>query len=142
MVEREGDWAATIGLASPQAAAFEAVATGLEISPQELLRLLAERVVETDAELRGAGLKGIGYWATGTEAVRVALDTGLDGLPTDLRETGFMWPADKPFPWTAEECKAAVIGYGVRWRGEFDDFNNRLRGSWEMSDGYAFLLQR
>ena len=70
------------------------------------------------------------------------MEAGLRGLPLDVRPTGFMWPADVRFPWSAEECRAAVLGYRVRWTGSLDDFDNRLRGEWEMSDGYAYLLQR
>lgn len=53
-----------------------------------------------------------------------------------------MWPGDEPFPWTAVECKAAVLGYEVKWSGSFDDFLHHVRGRWEMSDGYGVLWQR
>ncbi len=55
---------------------------------------------------------------------------------------GSCGPPDVAFPWSAEECRAAVLGYQVKWTGSRDDIDNRLRGLWEMFDGYAFLLQR
>ena len=48
---------------------------------------------------------------------------------------------DKPFAWSAEACRAAMIGYAVKWPGSFADFRISLRGKWEMSDGYAALWQ-
>lgn len=65
----------------------------------------------------------------------------MGALPTDVRPTDFMWPPDRPFPWTADECKAAVIGYEVRWRGTTDNLLMHLRGKWELVDGYAVLYQ-
>jgi hypothetical protein len=100
---------------------------------------MAERAIATDEDMRALGLRGVAHWTSGRGATDVAAEHGLRGLPLDVRPTGFMWPADVPVPWSAEECRAAVLGYQVKWKG---DFNNRLRGEWEMSDGYAFLLQR
>lgn len=134
------DWA-TINLSPEDAEAFEAVANGLHVAPDELLRRLALRVVEADRTARSYGLSGLAYWTTGDQALRITTDYPLDVLPVDIRETEFMWPPDLPFPWTAEHCKAAVLGYQVRWGGDFDDFLQKLRGKWEMIDGYAVLHQ-
>ena len=76
-----------------------------------------------------------GKLSIGTATAEAAAEAGLRGLPLDVRPTGFLWPADVRFPWSAEECRAAVLGYQVRWTGGLDDFDNRLRSEWEMSDG-------
>jgi len=120
-------WAAALGLPPEQETEFARLATSMGLDAAGVLRAM--------------GLRGISHWASGREAAGVAADHGVAGLPLDIRPSGFMWPDDVPFPWSAEECRAAVIGYEVKWRGEFDDFLHRLRGLWEMSDGYAFLHQ-
>ena len=107
------------------------------VTAPDLLRQMARKVIEADRTMKSHGLSGLAYWATGAEAVRAAAGHAPAALPTNIRETGFMWPADKSFPWTAEECKAAVIGYQVKWRGDFDDFLTHLRGKWETIDGYV-----
>lgn len=135
-------WAAVLGIQSEQAAEFDRLAAALGSSAVEILRMMVDRVIQLDRRLSKEGLAGIPVWVTSQELVSDFVDEGVEGLPLDIRPTGFMWPADKPFPWTAEQCKAAVIGYEVKWPGDFDDFLNLLRGEWEMSDGYAFLRQR
>jgi len=138
-------WAAAIGLETEQAAAFARLAADMGLDAPALLRVMIARVAEADRDMRRHGLGGLGNWA-GISAGRrgaagVVADHALDGLPLDIHPTEFMWPVDVPFPWSAEECRAAVIGYEVKWRGSFDDFLTRLRGLWEMSDGYAVLRQ-
>jgi hypothetical protein len=136
------DWTTVLGLPPEQAERFQQLADELEMTPPDIVRLMVQRVIRFDGELGGYGLPGLKQWLS-TKAISEGLvDDGLGGLPLDIRPTGFMWPAEKPFPWTAEQCKAAVIGYEVKWPGSFDDFLHRLRGLWEMSDGYACLLQR
>lgn len=134
-------WAAALALPPEQAAEFARLATDMGLKPVEILRLMVARVLGMDRSTRALGLRGIAYWTSGQEAADVAADEAVRGLPLDVRPTGFMWPDDVPFPWSAEECRAAVIGYEVKWKGEFDDFLNRLRGLWELSDGYASLRQ-
>ena len=111
-------------------------------SPPVILNKMVAHVLEVDRQLGHYGLRGLPGWITQEQGVDRLLDHGIDSLPIDIRPTGFMWPADKAFPWSAEECKAAVIGYAVKWHGDFDDYWNHLRGKWEMSNGYAFLHQR
>ena len=142
MTNRIDAWAAGLGLPAERERAFAGLAAAMGSDPASLLRLMVERVIAADDEMRRCGLRGVAYWASGRGAAEAAADHGLHGLPLDVRPTGSMWPADMPFPWSAEECRAAVLGYEVKWKGEFDDFLHRLRGLWEMSDGYACLLQR
>ena len=139
-------WAAALGLEPDRAAAFARLAADMGLNAPALLRVMIARVAEADRDMHRHSLGGLGDWAAidaggrGAAAWFVA-NYVLGGLPLDIRPTQFMWPADVPFPWSAEECRAAVIGYEVKWRGSFDDFPNRLRGLWEMSDGYAVLRQ-
>ena len=146
MPDESEAWAAALGLEPDQAAVFARLAAEMGLDAPALLRVMIARVAEADRDMRRHSLRGLGDWAgidaggRGAAAGFVA-DYALGGLPLDIRPTQFMWPADVPFPWSAEECRAAVIGYEVKWRGSFDDFLNRLRGLWEMSDGYAVLRQ-
>jgi hypothetical protein len=142
MTDDTGAWAAGLGLAPGQAGAFARLAAAMGSDPGAILRLMVERVIGMDEDMRALGLRGVAHWTSGRGAADVAADHGLRGLPLDVRPTAFMWPADVPFPWGAEECRAAVLGYQVKWTGTPEDFDDRLRGMWEMSDGYAFLLQR
>jgi len=134
-------WAAALALPPEQAAEFARLAAALGSEPAEVLRAMVGRLVEADRGMRALGLRGVGHWASGAAAARVAADAGIAGLPLDVRPTAFMWPADVPFPWSAEECRAAVLGYEVKWKGDPEGFDRLLRGDWEMLGGYAFLRQ-
>jgi hypothetical protein len=79
-------------------------------------------VLEVDRQMGAFGLRSLPNWVTKEEAVQAIADHAVGGLSLDIRPTGFMWPSDKAFPWTAEEYRAAVLGYKVKWRGDFDDF--------------------
>ncbi|MCW3477552.1 hypothetical protein [Limobrevibacterium gyesilva] len=94
-----------------------------------------------DATQWAARPTGIGASIGGRETIKLAAAHAIDALSLDIRPSGFMWPRDKPFLWTPEECRAAVMGYQVKWKGDFDDFLKLLRGKWQMLDGYAFLHQ-
>jgi hypothetical protein len=134
-------WLTGLNLTAEDAAAFRALAEGMGSSPPEILKKMVAHVLEVDRHLGNYGLRGLPGWITREQSVDRLLDHVIDGLPIDIRPTGCMWPADKAFPWSAEECKAAVIGYAVKWNGDFDDLWNHLRGKWEVSGGYAFLHQ-
>jgi len=134
-------WAAALGLEPDRAAAFARLAADMGLDAPALLRVMIARVAEADRDMRRHSLGGLGDWAAVDAAGRGAAAGFVANYALDIRPTQFMWPADVPFPWSAEECRAAVIGYEVKWRGSFDDFPNRLRGLWEMSDGYAVLRQ-
>jgi hypothetical protein len=114
-------------------------------SPADIIRMMIDRVIEVDTNLKQCGLTGgLAHWVskeTDRERARVmAAETAIEGLPLDIRPTEVIWPTDVPFPWSAEECLAAVLGYQVKWRGTADDILERLRGKWELSaDGYALL---
>lgn len=128
MTDDPNAWAAILGLSPEQEAEFTRLSAAMSLQPAEVLRAMMARVVEMDRDLRGLGLRGIGYWTSGREAAGVAAEHGMRGLPLDIRPSGFMWPADVLFPWSTEACRAAVIGYQVRWTGDPDDFIERLRG--------------
>jgi hypothetical protein len=134
-------WATAIGLSAEQAEQFGRVAAELEMSPAEILKLMVERVIRLDRDVSRHALPSLKKWLSTGELADDVAEEALSGLPLNIRPSGFMWPSNKPFPWTAEECKAAVIGYEVKWPGDFDDFLNLLRGLWEMDEGYAFLKQ-
>jgi hypothetical protein len=137
MSEEVNVWAVGLSLPSEQVGEFIRISTALGSSPPELIRLMVEPVIALDVDLRVRGLSGLTAWFSGREAA----EQGIEALPIDIRPSGFMWPPDLPFPWSADECRAAVLGYQVKWKGSFDDFLNRLPGVWEMSDGFAFLRQ-
>lgn len=140
----EDAWADGLGLPVGEAAEFARIGAAMGPKPAEVLRLMVGSVVRVDRDLRALGLDhGVAHWhrAGGQEGAEAAANYGVHGLPLDVRPSGFIWPADVPFPWSADECRAAVLGYEVRWRGDPDDVLHRLRGSWEMSGGYAFLRQ-
>jgi len=142
MVGDRSAWVSGLGVPAETAGRFEKIAEELDLSAADLIGTMVAGVVEADERMRRFGLHGVGAWGTKRDAADALARQAVDALPIDVRPSGFMWPRDVPFPWTADECKAAVIGYQVRWRGEAGDFSTRLRGLWEMSDGYAFLLQR
>jgi len=142
MSDDSNAWAIGLGLSPDQVDEFRRLATAMASSPGEILGKMVSHVLAVDWEMRSRGLRGLPGWVTPEQAVERLVDHSFDGLPLDVRPSEFMWPADKPFPWSAEECKAAVIGYEVKWHGDFEDFCDHLRGLWEISDGYAFLLQR
>jgi hypothetical protein len=139
-VGRDGRWASAISVAEEDARVFEALAQSLGMAAAELLRGLVQRVVNFDDEMRRHGVEGLAYWTAREEAREVITDVALQALPMTIRESGFMWPADKPFPWTAEECRAAVLGYEVRWRGKLDNIEH-VRGRWEITEGFVYLHQ-
>lgn len=140
MTESVAARASGLVLTTEQAAEFARLAAAMGSNPAEILGMMVRRAVEMDREMRMLGLRGISHWVSGREAAGVAADHGVHGLPLDIRPSGLMWPAEIPFPWSAEECRAAVIGHEVKWKGGYD-FLHRLRGTWEMLDGYAFLRQ-
>jgi hypothetical protein len=51
-------------------------------------------------------------------------------------------PAFWNLPLVGRGLPRRVIGFEVQWPGGFDDFVQRLRGLWEMHDGFGYLLQR
>jgi hypothetical protein len=134
-------WAAALDIPPEQAVAFRSLAEALGSSPEAVLRKMIAHVLEVDRQMGAFGLRSLPKWVTKEEAVQALVDHAVGGLSLDIRPTGFMWPSDKAFPWTAEECRAAVLGYKVKWHGDFDDFWQCLRGKWELSDGYAVLHQ-
>jgi hypothetical protein len=136
-------WAATLALDPDPAASVERIAGELNTTAGGLLRKMSRHIVDLDRDLEANGRGGVASWANFLrgDVEGYAAEAAFGGLELRIRPTEFMWPSDKPFPWTAEECKAAVLGYEVKWPGSFDDFLQRLRGRWEMSDGYGVLWQ-
>jgi hypothetical protein len=141
MSEDSRAWAEVLGLPPEQADRFQQLADELDMKPADIFTRIVERVIRFDRELGSYGLPSLKHWLSKKVIADFLLDDAVGGLPVDIRPTGFMWPADKPFPWTAEQCKAAIIGFEVKWLGDFHDFLHLLRGQWEMSDGYVSLLQ-
>jgi hypothetical protein len=134
--------ALSLGLPADQITAFSTIASSLSTQPAVLLRRMVERVLALDRDSARSGPDGVTAWMLSpTEIAEELADEALTALGLAIRPSGFMWPADKPFPWSKAECKAAVLGYEVKWPGDFDDFLRLLRGKWEMSDGYAVLHQ-
>lgn len=65
-------------------------------------------------------------------------DTPIEPAPHPPQGPGGVWPKDRPFPLTPEECERLVRGYPVPWRGSLDDFL-LLPGKYEMIDGWIHL---
>jgi len=143
MVGELQPWAAALDLNPETAASFERIAGELRIAPASLLGKMAEHLIDLDRHLGAHGLEGVGRMTQVLEgeAADWAAARSIDALGLKVRQTGFMWPADKSFPWTAEECKAAVLGYAVKWHGSLDDVFTNLRGKWQTWDGYVMLYQ-
>jgi hypothetical protein len=127
-----------IGMPHDEEREFRAIADGLGMSAADLLRLLARRVVESDRSMRRYDINGIAFWRAGAQREREVSDIALMALPIDIKDDLCMWPADKAFPCSALECKAAVLGYEVRWPFGLDELS-LIRGKWELIDGYASL---
>ncbi len=135
------EWSVGLELSESEISAFDSVASALGAKPSALIDAMVRHVLASDSHMRSLGLNGIAAFATGREAIDDVAKDCIHGLPLDIRPSGFMWPADTAFPWSAQECLAAVVGYEVKWKGSFDDFLTHLRGLWEMSEGYAVLRQ-
>lgn len=58
-----------------------------------------------------------------------------DGSPVRFPD---VWPEDRPFPLTDEECARLVRGHAVRWRGTLDEMLE-LPGVYEMMDGWLYV---
>jgi hypothetical protein len=129
-----------VGMPEAEEREFRAVAEGFGMSPSDLLRLLARRVVESERWLRQYEIGSVASWATGARRKQELADDSLRVLPLDIKERWCLWPVDSPFPWSAVECRAAVLGYEVRWPLGLAEFN-LLPGKWELLDGYARLFQ-
>jgi hypothetical protein len=141
MSKDEDAWVDALDLSSDAATEFKRLAAAMNLSPADVLRKMVVRVIGFDSELGAHGLSATETWVRASKAVDQAAGHAIGALPLNIRPTTFMWPPDKPFPWTAEECRAAVIGYEVKWPGDFDDFLNLLRGKWEFAEGYVVLYQ-
>ena len=107
MSEDPEAWAVTLDLTPEQASEFRRLVGALGSTPVEILGSMVDRVIRMDQEMLKHGALGLGYWASGHERIDIAVSEAIDALPLDIRPTSFMWPSDKPFPWTAEECRAA-----------------------------------
>jgi hypothetical protein len=134
-------WTAGLDLTENQIVQFETLVDDLGLSVQDLISMMIAEVTKTIEIMQKHGLSSFGFHGN-AENIKATTEIAVTALPINIRPTGFMWPTDKPFPWSAEECKAAVMGYEVRWPGEVKDFFEHLRGLWEMNDDYGFLLQR
>lgn len=141
MSDDADSWAVALNIPPDAATEFKRLAAAMNLSPADVLRKMVARVIGFDSELGPHGLSGLETWVHASKAVDDAVGHSIGALPLNIRPTTFMWPSDKPFPWTAEECRAAVIGYEVKWPGDFGDFLNLLRGKWEFAEGYAVLYQ-
>ena len=135
-------WASRLALSDQLAERFTTISEALSLSAGKLVGRMVAFVVTTHDEMRGVGPSDMLSGVSSGERGAMVVQHAMSALPTDIRPIEFMWPANKPFPWAAEECKAAVIGYEVRWCGTKDNFLNHLRGHWEMSsNGYAVRQQ-
>jgi hypothetical protein len=139
--ERGLDWAADFDWPEELIQRFEVISQRLDLSPADLLARMMKLVVGMEDQLEIYGVSGLGLWEKKADMIVALTEHSTEALPVDIRRTGFMWPSGLAFPWSADECKAAVVGYEVRWHGDFEDFVNKLRGLWEMSDRFAFLKQ-
>ena len=133
-------WPAGMNMDAKLVERFTRLAGDMGISAATLISMMMAKVLDTDANLRRSGLNGLSAFKEKDYGARVAATIGANNLPTDVRPSDFMWPADRPFLWTAEDCKAAVLGYQVRWPGNLFDVDDRLRGHWEIDDDEYLVL--
>jgi len=126
--ERGPGWATDLDWPEELIQRFEVISQRLDLSPADLLARMMKQVVRMEDQLERYGVSGAGLWETKADMIVALAEHSTEALPADIRRSGFMWPSDLAFPWSADECKAAVIGYEVRWHGDFEDFVNKLRG--------------
>lgn len=139
--EHDVDHVLTVDLGDAYSAFLHRVAMATRMTPvQALARMVAMITDRFDDEYLRT-MESMWRYKPDVGA-RVVVECAVDAMTGRIRDQGFKWPADKPLPWSEFDCAAAVRGYAVHWPGEFDDFVNCLRGQWEMSDRYGFLLQR
>ena len=55
-----------------------------------------------------------------------------------LRNCLPIWPPDRPFPFSRDDCWALLHGEPVKWRGTIADLE-RLPGVFEIINGYIYL---
>lgn len=134
-------WEATFCIELGLVEQFARLSAELDLTPAYVLRTLAQEAVQDRFKLVGDLLADLRRRMKTKELVAAMVDYAMAALPLRIRASTFMWPADHPFPWSATDCKAAVLGYELQWPGGFDDFSTLLRGRWEMSDGFGFLHQ-
>jgi hypothetical protein len=134
-------WVEVFGISLAEARMFARLALELKLSPATVIAMMMAATVQQDGPFGGTRITAMREWMTAPEILHGIAKFALRALPLRLRPSHFMWPADKAFPWSADDCMAAVIGYEVKWPGDFGDFSDLLRGKWEMSDGYAILYQ-
>lgn len=141
MSEDGSAWASGLGLPEDTVTQFETVAREFNLSAADMVGMLVAQVIKMDADLNRVGPHNLGFWRTKEDITGDLIQAAVRALPVEVRPTGCMWPPDRPFPWSADECLAAVIGYEVRWRGTADEFLMYLRGRWELTQGHAVLHQ-
>lgn len=68
------------------------------------------------------------------EARFAALETVRQGFVT--------WPANRPFPWSGEECAATLRDHHVWWPYTVEELLACMPGRWEMTNGFTQQLNR
>ena len=120
------------------------LAEELDIEPGELVAFMIEEVVKTDMIFRDLGLGGLAKFKASKDDPKTAVaKLGVYGLALNVRPSTRTWPDELPFDWTPAECKAALLGCQVRWRGSRKDFKEHMPGSWQVDgSGFANLKRR
>lgn len=108
-------WAPALGVLPGQASQFTRIALGIGAAPPAILRMMIDRVVKLDRDLVSYGFQGLAAHSEVADLSNWVVAHSVNALPLDVRSSHFIWPPERPFPWSAEQCEAAVIGYEVKW---------------------------
>jgi len=67
--------------------------------------------------------------------------TPMDPAPKDPRggENYGCWPADRPFPMTAEDCQRVLMGYAAPWRGTVGEWRRWQGHGMELWQGWVVM---
>jgi hypothetical protein len=119
---------------------FDIIADSLQTAGRELLRQMIQYVVLYAYIIGLDWVSCIGIGQTKAETAAVIVSIAVLGLPIDIRGTDTMWPTGQLFPLSDRECRAAMMGYQVRWRGDFEGMSEKIRHKWMPNKELAILL--
>lgn len=122
---------------------FKQLAEALDYDARELLGAIVEKIVYEERRMRTHGLPGFALFAeTGADPIEPLATYAFDVIPISVKPTAQLWPANVPFYWTETQCKAAIMGYRVRWPGSIEEFLNHAPGRWDLDESGFISMRR